>query len=119
MKKIIPSSNKTLCVLANSKVGDLYGSKIVNCLKTQFNLNDIKLIGNGGDSLKQHGQKSIIDLDDLKEKYLNLWRYSIKDINSAKHSPSNLYQVSIRTNLNLINLVSNCAFVLICFIINI
>jgi hypothetical protein len=40
--------NKTLCLLANSKVGDLYGKKIVSMLKTKYNLADIKLIGNGG-----------------------------------------------------------------------
>jgi hypothetical protein len=40
--------NKTLCLLANSKVGDLYGKKIVSMLKTKYDLQDIKLIGNAG-----------------------------------------------------------------------
>ena len=106
MKKTIPSANKTLCILANTKVGDLYGSKIVNSLKTNFNLTDIKIIGNGGENLKKHGQNSIINLEDLREKYLNLWRYSIKNINNTKYAPSNLYQVSVRANENLIRLVS-------------
>lgn len=106
MKKTIPSTNKTLCVLANTKVGDIYGSKIVNCLKTNFNLPDIKVVGNGGENMKKHGQNSIINLEDLREKYLNLWRYTVKNVNNIKYSPSNLYQVSVRTNENLIRLVS-------------
>jgi hypothetical protein len=40
--------NKTLCLLANSKVGDLYGAKIVSMLKSKYNLSDIQLIGNAG-----------------------------------------------------------------------
>ena len=40
--------NKTLCLLANSKVGDLYGKRIVSTLKTKYNLTDIQLIGNAG-----------------------------------------------------------------------
>lgn len=44
----IKNMNKTLCILGNSKVGDLYGKKIVSHLKNKYNLEDIKLIGNGG-----------------------------------------------------------------------
>jgi len=40
--------NKTLCILGNSKVGDLYAKRIVSTLKNKFQLDDIKLIGNGG-----------------------------------------------------------------------
>lgn len=105
MKVKVPSYNKTLCVLANTKVGDLYGHKIVSCLKNDFNLQDIQVIGNGGEYLKKHGQRSIFDLNDLREKFLYLWRYSTKNIHSLKHYDSNLYQVCLRMNNNIINLV--------------
>jgi hypothetical protein len=106
MKVKVPSYNKTLCILANTKVGDLYGHKIVSCLKNDFNLNDIQIIGNGGEFLKKHGQNSIFDLNDLREKFLYLWRYATKDIISMKNSPCHIYQVSLRMNLNLLQLVS-------------
>ena len=44
----INNMNKTLCILGNSKVGDLYAKRIVSMLKNKFELSDIKLIGNGG-----------------------------------------------------------------------
>lgn len=40
--------NKTLCILGNSKVGDLYSARLVSTLKNKFQLGDIRLIGNGG-----------------------------------------------------------------------
>lgn len=46
--KQVRDANKTLCILANSKVGDLYGKRIVEQLKNKYNLSDIRLIGNGG-----------------------------------------------------------------------
>jgi hypothetical protein len=44
----IKEANKTLCILANTKVGDMYGKRIVDALKSKHNLKDIKLYGNGG-----------------------------------------------------------------------
>lgn len=44
----INNMNKTLCILGNSKVGDLYGKRVVSMLKDKFGLTDIKMIGNGG-----------------------------------------------------------------------
>ena len=46
--KNIKDVNKTLCILANSKVGDMYGKKIVEQLKKRYDLHDIRLLGNGG-----------------------------------------------------------------------
>jgi hypothetical protein len=46
--KQVKDANKTLCILANSKVGDMYGKRIVDHLKSKYNLTDIKLLGNGG-----------------------------------------------------------------------
>jgi hypothetical protein len=96
--------NKTLCILGNSKVGDLYGAKIVSMLKTQFGVHDIRLIGNGGEHMKkQHEMNSIIDLEDLREKMLYLWRYSTKSFFSMKFSPMHFYQhVLTRTNEHLL-----------------
>lgn len=106
MKAKLPQANKTLCILANTKVGDLYGNKIVNCLKNDFGADDIKLIGNGGEFLAQHDQKSIVDLEDLREKSLYLWRYGVKNIHTMKHNFTNIYQVMLRMNLNLITLMN-------------
>lgn len=106
MKLRLPKNNKTLCVLANTKVGDLYGSKIVGRLKNDFGFNDISVIGSGGEFLKSHGQKSIMDLNDLREKFLYLWRYNTKHLDNMKFSSSHLYQVKLRMNNNLLTLVS-------------
>jgi hypothetical protein len=46
--KQVKDANKTLCILANSKVGDMYGKKLVDLLKNKYQLHDIRLIGNGG-----------------------------------------------------------------------
>jgi len=43
----IKNINQTLCVLANSKVGDMYGKRIVQSLRTKYNLTNLQLIGNG------------------------------------------------------------------------
>jgi len=96
--------NKTLCILGNSKVGDLYATKIVSMLKTQFGVHDIRLIGNGGEHMKKdHNMDSIIDLEDLREKVLYLWRYSTKSFYSRKFHPLNFYQhVLMRTNGHLL-----------------
>jgi hypothetical protein len=100
----INNMNKTLCILGNSKVGDLYASKIVSQLKTKFGLSDIQLIGNGGEHMKKtHGMNSIVDLDDLREKVLYLWRYNQKSFLNFKFHPMNYYQhVLLRTNTNLL-----------------
>lgn len=109
MNKVATSSisnmNKTLCILGNSKVGDVYASKLVTKLKTNYGLQDVQLIGNGGEHMmKDHGMKSIIDLEDLREKVLYLWRYDQKTFFSMKFHPLHFYQhVLLRTNYNLLN----------------
>jgi len=106
MKINVPKTNKTLCLLANSKVGDLYGVKILNSLKNDFNISDLRLVGNGGERLeKQYGLKSIVNINDFREKVLHLWRYSTKNINNNKYSPAFLYQVQLRMNNNVLNLM--------------
>jgi len=100
----INNMNKTLCILGNSKVGDVYASRIVSHLKTKYELQDIQLIGNGGEHMrKDHGMKSIIDLEDLREKVLYLWRYDTKSYLNMKFSPLHFYQhVLLRTNDHLL-----------------
>jgi hypothetical protein len=99
--------NKTLCILGNSKVGDLYGAKIVSMLKNQFGVHDIRLIGNGGEHMKkEHQMDSIIDLEDLREKVLYLWRYSTKSFFSMKFNPMHFYQhVLMRKNEHLLKMM--------------
>lgn len=98
---------KIICILANTKVGDIYGYKIVKSLKENFYPDqDLKIIGNGGEYMKKHGQQSIIDLNDLREKFLHLWRYSTKQYHNMKYSSLFMYQVCLRMNNNLLKLVS-------------
>lgn len=99
--------NKTLCLLANSKVGDVYGSRIISKLKMSYGLEDIQLIGNGGEQLsRNHQMKSITNLDDMREKVLNLWRYHMKTYLNMKYHPINYYQHPLlRTNYNLLKLM--------------
>lgn len=56
--------------------------------------------------MKKEGLNSIIDLEDLNEKDLYLWRYHQKSILSFKHSALHFYQhVHLRPNKNLLNMV--------------
>ena len=49
-----------------TKVGDIYGYKIVKSLKENFYPDtEFNIVGNGGEYMKKHGQQSIIDLNDL------------------------------------------------------
>jgi hypothetical protein len=95
-------------MLANSKVGDAYGSRIVTSLKTTFGVEDLQLIGNGGEHLKNnHDMNSILDLDDLREKVLYLWRYHQKNILSHKFSPVFYYQHPLlRTNQHILKIMN-------------
>jgi hypothetical protein len=103
----INNMNKTLCILANSKVGDVYGARIVSMLKNNFGLNDLRLIGNGGEHMKKsHNMNSIINLDDLKEKVLQLWRYDTKSFLSFKYHPLHYYQHPyLRPNQHLLKMM--------------
>ncbi len=47
MNASVKNINKTLCILANSKVGDQYGKRIVELLRTKYHLEDLQIIGNG------------------------------------------------------------------------
>ena len=56
--------------------------------------------------LENHGLKSFINLDDMREKVLYLWRYHQKSILSMKFSKLHFYQhVMLRMNYNLLGLV--------------
>jgi hypothetical protein len=55
---------------------------------------------------KSHDMDSIIDLEDMREKVLHLWRYHQKTILNMKYSSWNLYQHPyLRTNQMILNLV--------------
>ena len=55
---------------------------------------------------KSHDMDSIIDLEDMREKVLHLWRYHQKTILNMKYSSWNLYQHPyLRTNQKILNLV--------------
>ncbi len=49
---------------------------------------------------------SIMNLDDLREKVLHLWRYHQKSTLNLKYHPLNYYQHPyLRVNVNLLNMV--------------
>jgi len=55
---------------------------------------------------KSHNMKSIVDLEDMREKVLHLWRYHQKTILNMKYSSWHLYQHPyLRTNQMILNLV--------------
>ena len=55
-----------------------------------------------------HNMNSIVDLEDMKEKVLHLWRYHQKTILNMKSSNWNLYQHPyLRTNQMILKLVRN------------
>lgn len=55
---------------------------------------------------KTHNLNSIVDLNDMKEKVLYLWRYNQKSIQNMKFSSWHLYQYPyLRTNQMLLKLV--------------
>ena len=55
---------------------------------------------------KSHDMDSIVDLEDMREKVLHLWRYHQKTILNMKYSSWNLYQHPyLRTNQMILNLV--------------
>ena len=55
---------------------------------------------------KNHNMNSIVNLDDMKEKVLHLWRYNQKTIANMKHSSWNLYQHPyLRANQMILKLV--------------
>jgi hypothetical protein len=58
------------------------------------------------EQLKKEGLNSFIDLNDLREKDMVLWRYHQKSIVSFQYSWMHLYQhVTMRPNRNLLKIV--------------
>lgn len=56
---------------------------------------------------KSHDMDSIVDLEDMREKVLHLWRYHQKTILNMKYSSWNLYQHPyLRTNQMILKLVN-------------
>ena len=56
--------------------------------------------------MKKEGLTSFIDLNDMNEKDLHLWRYHQKSILSFKYSSMHIYQlVYLRPNKNYLYLV--------------
>ena len=65
---------------------------------------------------KTHNMNSIVDLEDMREKVLHLWRYSQKSILSMKYSSWHLYQHPyLRTNQMILQLVKNLILLKIFF----
>lgn len=55
---------------------------------------------------KAHNMNSIVDLEDMREKVLHLWRYHQKSILNMKYSSWHLYQHPyLRTNQMILQLV--------------
>jgi len=62
--------------------------------------------------LQKEGLDSFIDLNDLKEKSLYLWRYDTKSIVSFKHSPLHFYNhAHLRPNKALLQMVFKLKFI--------
>ena len=68
--------NKSVCILANSKQGDLVGQKIMQNLKAVSGVEDLEFFGYGGKAMSAEGMSGQIevDLDDFMSKEFTTWR---------------------------------------------
>ena len=62
--------NKTVCILANSKQGDIVGQRIMSSLKSVSGVEDFDFFGYGGQAMTREGMAGQveIDLDDFNGK---------------------------------------------------
>lgn len=68
-------SNKTVCILANSRQADFTGSKVMNKLK-QVSSDQVSFTGYGGPWMKKEGFNPVIefDIDQLMDKTFTTYR---------------------------------------------
>ena len=68
--------NKTVCLMANSKQGDLVGQRIMQNLKVVSGMEDINFFGYGGDCMRKEGMSGEIevDLEDFNGKEFTTFR---------------------------------------------
>lgn len=55
--------NKSVCVMANSKSGDLVGQKLMQNLKAVSGVEDFNFFGYGGPAMKAEGMVASVDVD--------------------------------------------------------
>jgi hypothetical protein len=62
--------NKTVCILANSKQGDIVGQRIMQSLKSVSGVEDFDFFGYGGKAMAREGMAGQVevDLDDFNGK---------------------------------------------------
>lgn len=68
--------NKSVCILANSKQGDLVGQRIMQNLKAVSGVQDFSFFGYGGQAMRQEGMAAQVevDLDDFMSKEFHTFR---------------------------------------------
>lgn len=79
--------NKTVCIMANSKQGDLVGQRIMQNLKQVSGVQDLEFFGYGGAAMQREGMAGSIDvdLDDFMSKEFTTWRKT-KNYNELQYS---------------------------------
>lgn len=89
--------NKSVCVMANTKSGDLVGQKLMQNLKVVSGVEDFAFFGYGGPAMKQEGMAATIDLDmdDLQNKEFVTTRKT-----------KNYSEVQYSTKYNFVNLIN-------------
>ena len=89
--------NKSVCILANSKQGDLVGQRIMQNLKVVSGVQDFDFFGYGGPAMRQEGMAGSIDveLDDFMSKEFTTFRKT-----------KNYSEVQYSTKYNFLNFIN-------------
>jgi len=68
--------NKSVCIMANSKQGDIVGQRIMSNLKAVSGVDDFDFFGYGGPAMSKEGMSGQIevDLDDFMGKTFHTFR---------------------------------------------
>lgn len=89
--------NKSVCIMANSKQGDLVGQRIMQNLKQVSGVQDFDFFGYGGAAMRQEGMAGQVevDLDDFMSKEFTTFRKT-----------KNYSEVQYSTKYNFLNLIN-------------
>ena len=79
--------NKTVCILANSKQGDIVGQRVMQSLKQVSGVEDFNFFGYGGKAMAREGMAGQIevDMEDLNGKEFVTFRKT-KSYNEVQYS---------------------------------
>ena len=89
--------NKSVCIMANSKQGDLVGQKIMQNLKIVSGVQDFDFFGYGGSAMNKEGMTASVDVD--------LDDFMGKDFTTFRKT-KNYSEVQYSTKYNFLNFIN-------------